>query len=96
VKRRHFDMKIATSKYGAPFSELEEKIVEKWKGAENILIAFGSPTRGLYEIARQEGLNLDQIVDFIVNTIPGQRTETVRTEEALIASLAVFNYAFKV
>jgi predicted SPOUT superfamily RNA methylase MTH1 len=96
VKRRHFDMKIATSKYGAPFSELEEKIVEKWKGAENILIAFGSPTRGLYEIAKQEGLNLDQIVDFIVNTIPGQRTETVRTEEALIASLAVFNYAFKV
>jgi hypothetical protein len=30
-------------------------------------------------------------VDFVVNTVPTQGTETVRTEEALIASLAVFN-----
>jgi len=96
VKRRHFDMKIATSKYGVPFPEVKEKIAEKWKNAENILIAFGSPTKGLYEIVLQEGLNLDQIVDFVVNTIPGQWTETVRTEEALIASLAVFNCAFRV
>jgi predicted SPOUT superfamily RNA methylase MTH1 len=96
VERRHFDMKIATSKYGVPFPELEEKIAEKWKSAENILIAFGAPTKGLYEIVQQEGLNLDQIADFVVNTIPGQCTETVRTEEALIASLAVFNCAFRV
>jgi predicted SPOUT superfamily RNA methylase MTH1 len=89
-------MKIATSKYGVPFPELEEKIAEKWKSAENILIAFGAPTKGLYEIVQQEGLNLDQIADFVVNTIPGQCTETVRTEEALIASLAIFNCAFRV
>ena len=96
VKRRYFDMKIATSKYGVPFPKVEEKIAEKWKSAENILIAFGAPAKGLYEIVRQEGLNLDQIADFVVNTIPGQCTETVRTEEALIASLAVFNCAFRV
>ena len=96
VERRHFDMKIATSKYGVPFPQVKEKIAEKWKSAENILIAFGAPTKGLYEIVQQEGLNLDQIADFVVNTIPGQCTETVRTEEALIASLAVFNCAFRV
>ncbi len=27
----------------------------------------------------------------ILNTIPNQRTETVRTEEALLATLAIFN-----
>jgi predicted SPOUT superfamily RNA methylase MTH1 len=57
---------------------------------KTILIAFGSPTQGLYEIAKLEGLKLDEIVDFVVNTIPDQKTETVRTEEAIIASLAVF------
>ena len=96
VKHRHFDMKIATSKYGVSFLEVKEKIAEKWNSAESILIAFGAPTKGLYEIVQQEGLNLDQIADFVVNTIPGQCTETVRTEEALIASLAVFNCAFRV
>ncbi len=96
VKSRRFSLKIATSKYGTPFPEVKEKIAEKWKNAESILIAFGAPTKGLYEIVQQEGLNLDQTVDFIVNTIPVQWTETVRTEEALIASLAVFNCVFSV
>jgi len=96
--RRHFNLKIATSKYGAPLADVEKRIEERWKTAEKILIAFGAPTKGLYEITKQEGLNLDQIVDFVVNTIPGQSTETVRTEEAIIASLAVFNciFGFKV
>jgi hypothetical protein len=48
----------------------------------------------LYEIAKNEGLKLDNIVDFVINTIPMQGTETVRTEEALIASLAVLNIQF--
>ncbi|MEM3554133.1 MAG: RNA methyltransferase [Candidatus Bathyarchaeia archaeon] len=94
IERRHFNLKIATSKYGVSFVDVKERIAEKWKTAEKILVAFGAPTRGLYEIAEQEGLNLDQIVDFVVNTIPWQSTETVRTEEALIASLAVFNCSF--
>ncbi|MEM1539878.1 MAG: RNA methyltransferase [Candidatus Bathyarchaeia archaeon] len=96
VEHRHFNLKIATSKYGVPFADVKERIAERWKTAEKILVAFGAPTRGLYEITKQEGLNLDQIVDFVVNTIPWQSTETVRTEEALIASLAVFNCTFGV
>ncbi|MEM2947432.1 MAG: RNA methyltransferase [Candidatus Bathyarchaeia archaeon] len=94
LAKRLFDLKIATSKYGIFFPDAVGKIAERWKKSEKILIAFGSPTKGLYEIAKQEGLNLDRIVDFVVNTIPDQLTETVRTEEALIASLAVFNCTF--
>jgi predicted SPOUT superfamily RNA methylase MTH1 len=98
VKSRDFDLTIATSKHGVPFAEVSEKIAEKWRKAENILIAFGAPTQGLYEIVKHERLNLDDLVDFVVNTIPMQGTDTVRTEEALIASLAIVNcnFAFKV
>ncbi|MGB9854549.1 MAG: putative RNA uridine N3 methyltransferase [Candidatus Bathyarchaeales archaeon] len=91
VKDTRFALKIATSKYGVPFSDIKGKIAERWNKAEAMLVVFGAPTRGLYEIAKQERLNLDEIVDFVVNTIPEQLTETVRTEEALMASLAVFN-----
>ena len=94
VKRGGFDLTIATSKYGVPFHAVAEKIFEKWDKAEKILVAFGSPSEGLYEIARREGFNLDEIVDFVVNTVPEQGTETVRTEEAIIASLAVLNVRF--
>jgi predicted SPOUT superfamily RNA methylase MTH1 len=94
LRNSSFDLKIATSKYGVLFSDVKEKIAERWKSAKYILIVFGSPSKGLYEIAKQEGLNLNRIVDFVVNTIPSQLTETVRTEEALIATLAVFNCAF--
>jgi len=35
------------------------------------------------------------VTDFTVNTIPDQGTETVRTEEALYASLAILNTIVK-
>ncbi|MDI6846795.1 MAG: RNA methyltransferase [Candidatus Bathyarchaeia archaeon] len=98
VKNRGFDLTIATSKYGVPFADIAEGIAEKWRSANNILVGFGAPTQGLYEIVGCEGLNLNDVVDFVVNTIPMQGTETIRTEEALIASLAVLNrtFAFKI
>ncbi len=90
LKNRNFELTIATSRYGVPLNEVLEVIKEKWSKAKNILVAFGAPTQGLHEILKNEGLLLEDVVDFIVNTIPNQGTETVRTEEALLASLAVF------
>jgi len=90
VLERKFDLKVATSKHGIPFEGCKDSILRRWMNVKTILIAFGSPTQGLYEIAKLEGLKLDEIVDFVVNMIPDQKTETVRTEEAIIASLAVF------
>jgi predicted SPOUT superfamily RNA methylase MTH1 len=57
-------------------------------------VAFGAPARGLHEIVKDEGLDLNDVVDFVVNMVPEQGTETVRTEEALFASLAVLNVQF--
>ncbi|MFZ0965095.1 MAG: RNA methyltransferase [Candidatus Bathyarchaeia archaeon] len=95
VKSKGFDLTVATSKYGVPFPDVAEKIAQKWKKADTILVAFGAPTQGLYEIVKNEGLNLDDVVDFVVNTIPMQGTETIRTEEALFASLAILNMQFR-
>ena len=91
IKRRSFDLVVATSKHGAPFMEVMGKLVKRWKKSHRILVAFGAPTKGLYEIVAQESLKLDEVTDFVVNTIPEQGTETVRTEEALYASLAILN-----
>jgi predicted SPOUT superfamily RNA methylase MTH1 len=94
LRSRGFDLTVATSKRGVPFVNVAEKMAEKWNKARTVLIAFGAPAQGLYEIIKNEGFNLDEIVDFVVNTIPMQGTETVRTEEALIASLAILNTRF--
>ena len=95
VRSGSFDLTVATSKRGVPFANVAEKIGEKWKKANTILVAFGAPTQGLYEIVKNEGFNLDDVVDFVVNTVPTQGTETIRTEEALIASLAILNMQFR-
>jgi predicted SPOUT superfamily RNA methylase MTH1 len=86
-----FDLTVATSKHGSPIADVAGKIVEKWEESSRVLVAFGAPNQGLREIVGREGLRLDELVDFVVNTLPIQGTETVRTEEALIASLAVLN-----
>jgi len=95
ARSRGFDLTVATSKRGVPFANVAEKIAEKWKKADTILVAFGAPSQGLYEIVKNEGFNLDDVVDFVVNTVPMQGTETVRTEEALFASLAILNMQFR-
>jgi predicted SPOUT superfamily RNA methylase MTH1 len=91
IENRRFDLTIATSKRGARFADIAEELAEKWKTADSVLVVFGAPTRGLYEIAKDEGANLNDLVDFVVNTIPAQGTETIRTEEALLASFAILN-----
>jgi predicted SPOUT superfamily RNA methylase MTH1 len=91
VKSRSYDLVVATSKLGNPFMKVADKLAKCWKGSRSILVAFGAPTQGLQEIVAQENLEVKKITDFVVNTIPNQGTETVRTEEALYASLALLN-----
>ncbi len=91
VKSQNYDLVIATSKLGVPLTKVADELAERWKKSNRILVAFGAPTRGLHEIVAQENLSLDEVTDFTVNTIPDQGTETVRTEEALYASLALLN-----
>ena len=91
VKSRAYDFVIATSKNAPSFVSVIDNLVERWKKSKRILLAFGAPSRGLQEILAQEKLDLNNIADYVINTIPFQGTETVRTEEALCASLALLN-----
>jgi predicted SPOUT superfamily RNA methylase MTH1 len=95
VQKGRYDLTVGTSKFGSRFQDVADSLAERWAKASSVLLAFGAPARGLFEIARDEDTNLNAIVDFVVNTIPCQGTETVRTEEALLASLAVFCTSFE-
>lgn len=94
VTEGEFDLTIATARLGASFRGVAGQIGEKWSRAQHVLVAFGAPSRGLHEIVREEGAKLEALVDFTVNTIPCQGTATVRTEEAILASLAILNVEF--
>lgn len=94
AKDREFDFTIATAKLGSKFTDVAGAIGKKWGISQHVLVAFGAPSRGLHEIAKEEGSRLEGLVDFVVNMIPEQGTATVRTEEALFASLAILNVQF--
>lgn len=86
-----FDLTIATSRNSDSFTKYEEDIQRKWSNSERTLIAFGSYKDGVHEIIKKEGRRAKECFHYIVNTIPNQGTETVRTEEAIHASLALLN-----
>jgi predicted SPOUT superfamily RNA methylase MTH1 len=91
VAQSGFDLKIATARVGDDFMAVASRICDKMSASKRVLVAFGAPTRGLHEIVADEGLTLEEVADFVVNTVPFQGTVTVRLEEALLASLAVLN-----
>ena len=91
LKNREYDLVIATSRRGEPVMKVIDRLLNRWKRSSKVLIAFGSPTQGLQEIIKQENIRLEDVAHFIINTIPDQGVETVRTEEAIYATLAVLN-----
>lgn len=67
---------VGTGREGEPFAK-------KHLAPEGITLVFGSPERGIEEI-------LGQPPGFpMINTVPAQGTRTVRTEEAVLASLGL-------
>ena len=86
-----FDLTVATSRLGVPYPRVEEQLRGRWAGARKVLVAFGSPRKGLKEILAREGRTPEEVVHFTVNAIPEQGCETVRTEEAVYATLAILN-----
>ncbi|MEM4780094.1 MAG: RNA methyltransferase [Halalkalicoccus sp.] len=95
-------VRIATSRFGEKLTigrlpGLSERIE-----ADGTTVAFGSPGRGLPEILNVEAESVgsepgdgvepesdgSERFDLWLNTIPRQGSETVRTEEAMFASLA--------
>jgi len=91
LEKERFDLRIGTSRYGVNVVDIWPKISSSMKNVGSILVAFGSPRLGLTEILSQEGKNPAGVFNFLINTVPAQNVTTVRTEEAVLISLAVLN-----
>ena len=83
---------IATSKKGSPIKKSDIKFFHALGEMKDILIIFGSPSLGLFEIFKKHGLNLENWANFVVNIAPQQGTQTIRVEEALISTLAIISW----
>lgn len=89
---------IATSRYGMPLTvDRLAGLVER-TDRDGMTVVFGSPGRGLPDILDVETVGLSEAdgsgesgasgFDLWLNSIPDQGSETVRTEEAMFATLA--------
>ncbi len=92
-------LRIATSRYGESIDvDLLRKMGAE-SGSEDVLVVFGAPHKGISEILDEEkkeerGESFIAEFDYTLNTLPDQGTETVRLEEAIVATLAILNLAF--
>ena len=83
------DLVIGTSRYAQSVTSVLEEVKSRLKGSKHTAILFGGPYSGLDELI--SGQDEKEIIDLEVNTVPSQGTKTVRTEEAVLATLSVFN-----
>ncbi|UTB33204.1 MAG: RNA-binding protein [Methanobacterium sp. ERen5] len=83
------DLVIGTSRYAPSITSVLDEVKTKLKGSKHTAILFGGPYSGLEELISDQ--NEKEIIDLEVNTVPEQGTKTVRTEEAVLATLSVFN-----
>ncbi|MCS7097258.1 MAG: RNA-binding protein [Candidatus Methanomethylicia archaeon] len=91
VRKSNADLVIATSRYGHMIYNVIDELNEAIDRSNKILVLFGSPHEGLFEICKRFNVELSKFAHFIVNTIPFQGCETVRTEEALASTLSILN-----
>ena len=83
--------RIVFSREGVPFHRIRPDLASTIEGTADVISIFGGPTHGVRELGENHLDSIKDNIDFWVNTIPDQGTETVRLEEALIASLALLN-----
>jgi predicted SPOUT superfamily RNA methylase MTH1 len=88
-----FDRCILTSAHGEKVSleKLEEIRLDSTEGP---CLVFGSPLGGVMEYLTKEGISTHD-AGVLLNTVPGQCVETMRTEEAIWATLAVCNLVWQ-
>ena len=81
------DLVVETTRYGDYIDSIFDELKHKVDECKSIAILFGGPYSSIEEDVSNPNWDL-----FKVNTIPGQGTETVRTEEAVVATLSLFNF----
>ena len=79
------DLVIGTSKYAPNITSIFNEVQSSINEAKHVAILFGGPYSGINTMINEHKL------DFVLNTVCRQGTETVRTEEALVSTLAIIN-----
>ena len=82
---------IGTSRKGEHISDASPRLLDLLSKQQRLALLFGSPGEGLDEILSREGASLKDVADMTVNFAPDQGTATIRTEEAVIISLAALD-----
>ncbi len=83
--------RIGFSRNAPLFHQLEKDLKSTIAGTQSVLAVFGGPSHGILEAFGNEREVVKSLIDFWVNAIPDQGTETVRLEEALFVSLGLLN-----
>jgi predicted SPOUT superfamily RNA methylase MTH1 len=79
------DLVIGTSKYAPNINTILDEVQTSIQKSSHVAILFGGPYSGINSLISERKL------DFEINTVPCQGTETVRTEEAVISTLSILN-----
>ena len=77
---------VETTRYGDYINSIFDELKPKLDESKSIAILFGGPYSSIQEDVSNPNWDL-----FKINTLPGQGTETVRSEEAVVATLSLFN-----
>ena len=81
------DLVVETTRYGDYIDSIFDELKHKVDECKSIAILFGGPYSSIQEDVSNPNWDLVKL-----NTIPDQGTETVRTEEAVVATLSLFNF----
>ena len=77
---------VETTRYGDYINSIFDELKPKLDESKSIAILFSGPYSSIQEDVSNPNWDL-----FKINTLPGQGTETVRSEEAVVATLSLFN-----
>jgi predicted SPOUT superfamily RNA methylase MTH1 len=83
--------RIVFSRVAPVYNKIETEIKNTISATKSVCTIFGGPNQGVRELLSNQMEVLKDNVDFWVNTVPDQGTETVRLEEAIWASLSILN-----
>jgi predicted SPOUT superfamily RNA methylase MTH1 len=83
---------VMTSKQGEPLSKFEQDLKQQIKETPSVLVVFGSPNRGVFEILKDERRYPKEFTKYVLNFFADQAVETVRLEEAILGCLSLLNY----
>ncbi len=83
------DLVIETTRYADTINSIFNELKSKIESSKNIAILFGGPYSSLDDNINSSSWDLIK-----VNMIPSQGTKTVRSEEAILSTLSIFNLLF--